>query len=62
MFEAKRPIKRYLQNLQKRKSLYSGINLLLAHPAQQVYYLSYPHPSLKNQWVVYKANPEMHTR
>jgi hypothetical protein len=27
-----------------------------------VYYLSYPHPSLKNWWVVYKVNPEMHTR
>jgi hypothetical protein len=26
-----------------------------------VYYLSYPHPSLKNWWVVYKFNPEMHT-
>jgi hypothetical protein len=26
-----------------------------------VYYLSYPHPSLKNWWVVYKVNPEMHT-
>jgi hypothetical protein len=27
----------------------------------QVYYLSYPHPSLKNWWVVYKVNPKMHT-
>jgi hypothetical protein len=26
-----------------------------------VYYLCYPHPSLKNWWVVYKVNPEMHT-
>jgi hypothetical protein len=26
-----------------------------------VYYLSYPHPSLKNWWVVYKVNPKMHT-
>jgi hypothetical protein len=26
-----------------------------------VYYLSYPHPSLKIWWVVYKVNPEMHT-
>jgi hypothetical protein len=26
-----------------------------------VYYLSYAHPSLKNWWVVYKINPEMHT-
>jgi hypothetical protein len=33
---------------------------LLAHQAQQVYYLSYPHRSLKNWWVVYKVNPEMH--
>jgi hypothetical protein len=35
---------------------------LLAHQVQQVYYLSYPHPSLKIWWVVYKVNPEMHTR
>jgi hypothetical protein len=27
-----------------------------------VYYLSYPHPSLKNLWVVYKDNPKIHTR
>jgi hypothetical protein len=26
-----------------------------------VYYLSYPHPRLKNWWAVYKVNPEMHT-
>jgi hypothetical protein len=26
-----------------------------------VYYLNYPHPSLKNWWVLYKVNPEMHT-
>jgi hypothetical protein len=26
-----------------------------------VYYLSYHHPSLKNWWVVYKVNSEMHT-
>jgi hypothetical protein len=26
-----------------------------------VYYLSYPHPSLKNWWVVYRVNPELHT-
>jgi hypothetical protein len=32
----------------KHKSRYSGSNLLLAHQAQQVYYLSYPHPSFKN--------------
>jgi hypothetical protein len=34
---------------------------LLAHQAQQVYYLSYPHLSFKNWWVVYKVHPEMHT-
>jgi hypothetical protein len=44
----------------KHESHYSGSNLLFAHQAQQVYYLSYPHPSLKNWWVVYKVNPEMH--
>ena len=27
---------------------------------KQVYYLSYPHPSLKNWWVVYKVNREVH--
>jgi hypothetical protein len=37
-------------------------NIVLAHQAQQVYYLSYPHPSLKNWWVVYKVNPEVHPR
>jgi hypothetical protein len=26
-----------------------------------VYYLSYPHESIKNWWVVYKVNPEMDT-
>jgi hypothetical protein len=26
-----------------------------------VYYLSYPHPSFKNWWVVYKVHPEMQT-
>jgi hypothetical protein len=44
----------------KHKSRYSGSNLLFTHQAHQVYYLSYPHPSLKNWWVVYKVNPEMH--
>jgi hypothetical protein len=39
-----------------------GRNLLLAHQAQQVYYLSYHHPSFKNWWVVYKVHPKMHTR
>jgi hypothetical protein len=45
----------------KHESCYSGSNLLLAHQAQQLYYLSYPHPSLKNLWFVYKVNSEMHT-
>jgi hypothetical protein len=36
-------------------------NLLLAHQAQQVYYLSNPHLSLKNRWVIYKVNLKMHT-
>jgi hypothetical protein len=27
-----------------------------------VYYRSYPHPSFKNWWVVYKVHLEMHTR
>jgi hypothetical protein len=45
----------------KHKSHYSGSNLLLTHQAQQVYYISYPHPSLKNWWLVYKVNLEMHT-
>jgi hypothetical protein len=45
----------------KHESCYSGSNLLLAHQAQQVYYLNYLHPSLKNWWIVYKVNPEMHT-
>jgi hypothetical protein len=26
-----------------------------------VYYLSYPHSSLKKWWAVYKVNPEMYT-
>jgi hypothetical protein len=43
----------------KHESCYSGSGLLLAHQAQQVYYLSYPHPSFKNWWVVYKVHPEM---
>jgi hypothetical protein len=46
----------------KHKLRYSGSNLLPTHQAQQVYYLSYPHPSLKNWWAVYKVNPKMHTR
>jgi hypothetical protein len=46
----------------KHESRYTCINLLLAHQAQQIYYLSYPQVSLKNWWVVYKVNPEIHTR
>jgi hypothetical protein len=46
----------------KHESCYTCINLLLAHQAQQVYYLSYPHVSMENWWVVYKINPEIHTR
>jgi hypothetical protein len=45
----------------KHESRYLGSDLLLAHQAQQVYYLSYPHPSFKNWCVVYKVHPEMHT-
>jgi hypothetical protein len=32
----------------KYESRYSDINLLLAHQAQHVYYLSYPHKRIKN--------------
>jgi hypothetical protein len=46
----------------KHESCYTSINLLLAHQAQQVYCLSYPHVSSKNWWVVYNVNPEIHTR
>jgi hypothetical protein len=45
----------------KHESCYSWSNLLLAHQAQWVYYLSYPHPSFINWWVIYKVSPEMHT-
>jgi hypothetical protein len=45
----------------KHESRYSGNNLLFVHQAQQVYYLSYPHQSMKHWWVVYKVNPEMDT-
>jgi hypothetical protein len=45
----------------KHESRYLWSNLLLAHQVQQVYYLSYPHQSFKNWWVVYKVRPEMHT-
>jgi hypothetical protein len=42
------------------ESCYSGSNLLLAHQAQQVSYLSYPPWSFKNWWVVCKVRPKMH--
>jgi hypothetical protein len=45
----------------KHESPYPGINLLLAHQEQQVYYLSYLYVSMKNWWLVYKVNPEIHT-
>jgi hypothetical protein len=45
----------------KHESRYSGNNILFAHQVQQVYYLSYPHKSMKNWWVVYKVYPEMDT-
>jgi hypothetical protein len=48
--------------LVQHESRYSGNNLLFAHQAQQVYYLSYPHESMKHWWVVYKVNPEIDTR
>ena len=47
----------------KHASRYKGNeynNIILAHQAHQVYYLSYPHPTLKSWWVVYKVNPEVH--
>jgi hypothetical protein len=46
----------------KYESRYLGINLLLAHQAQHVYYLSYPHKRMKKWWVVYKFNLEIQTR
>jgi hypothetical protein len=45
----------------KHESRYLGSNSLLAHQAQPVYYLSYPHSGFKNWWVVYKVRLEMHT-
>jgi hypothetical protein len=45
----------------KHESRYLGNSILLAHQAQHMYYLSYPHQSFKNWWVVYKVNPGMHT-
>ena len=46
----------------KHTSRYSanGNNVVLAHQVQQVYYLSYPHSKLKNWWVVFNVNPEVH--
>jgi hypothetical protein len=46
----------------KHESRYSGNDHLFAHQAQQVYYLSYPHESMKHWWMVYNINPEMDTR
>jgi hypothetical protein len=46
----------------KHKLRYSSNNILFAHQAQQVYYLSYPHESMKHLWLVDKVNPEMDTR
>jgi hypothetical protein len=46
----------------KHESCYLGNNLLFAHQAQHVCYLSYPHESMKHWWVVYKVNPEIETR
>jgi hypothetical protein len=45
----------------KHESCYSGNNLLFAHEVQLVYYLSYPHESMKHWWVVYKVNTKMDT-
>jgi hypothetical protein len=45
----------------KHESCYSGNNILLAHQAQQVYYLSYPYQSFKSWFVVHNVNPKMHT-
>jgi hypothetical protein len=45
----------------KHESCYLGNNLLFTHQVQQMYYLSYPHKSMINWWVVYKVNPEIDT-
>jgi hypothetical protein len=45
----------------KHESRYLGINILFAHQALQLYYLSYPYESMKHWWVVYKVNPKMDT-
>jgi hypothetical protein len=47
----------------KHASRYKGNeynNIILAHQAHHVYYLSYPHKSFKTWWVAYKFNPEVH--
>jgi hypothetical protein len=46
----------------KHESRYSGKSILFTCQVQQVYYLSYPHESMKNWWVTYKVNLEMHPR
>jgi hypothetical protein len=46
----------------KHESRSSDNNLLFAHQAHQVYYLSYPYERMKHWWAVYKVNPEMYTR
>jgi hypothetical protein len=46
----------------KHESHYLSNNLLFPHQAHQMYYLSYPHDSMKHWWVVYKVNPKMDTR
>jgi hypothetical protein len=45
----------------KHELCYSCNNLLFAHQAQQMYYPSNPHESMKHWWVVYKVNPEIDT-
>jgi hypothetical protein len=36
-------------------------NIVLVHQVEQVYYLSYPHPSLKAWWIAFRVNPEIYT-
>jgi hypothetical protein len=46
----------------KHASRYKGNeynNIVLAHQAKQVYYMSHPHPSFKNWWVVSRVTPEI---
>ncbi|WVZ70869.1 hypothetical protein U9M48_019502 [Paspalum notatum var. saurae] len=35
-------------------------NIMLAHQVQQVYYMPYPHPSMKSLWVACKVNPHLY--